>query len=393
MTQRAIVLGVCCSILSAVVGGCIGSPDEGVDSTGAALTSSTSHLIVPAYFSDTSDSWTTLESGPSALPLGSIVIANYDSGPGWSSALYQHLSTLHSHGVIVLGYVDFAPDYMNNTENNIWDWNYIMGGQLPSYYGPAVMDGIFFDVSARTNDDDIARFEWAEQQVYAKSWATAPSYALFNFGTPDAERNYVDCLSQTAAQATGNALRALFVTRETFEYPDSASGAVGYLYEDWSPTHPAFNWVDSYKPEHFAHIIHDATTDTPTTSTVLQDARSRNAAYVFVTDGKQSSDLIYAQLPSEPLWPDQVTGTNQASNDFGGVASETFTSSCPTPCADNEACWCAHPYCESGSALDSQCSPCVAAVCSGDSYCCATAWDSICLQEVARDCDSAHQCS
>jgi len=47
---------------------------------------------------------------------------------------------------------------------------------------------------------------------------------------------------------------------------------------------------------------------------------------------------------------------------------------------------CAHPVCSTGSALTASCSSCAAAVCSHDSYCCTTAWDSICVSEVPTYC-------
>ncbi len=55
---------------------------------------------------------------------------------------------------------------------------------------------------------------------------------------------------------------------------------------------------------------------------------------------------------------------------------------------------CAHPLCEAGAALTSGCDPNghVAAICAADPYCCSTAWDSLCVAEVAsvtgKACDS-----
>jgi hypothetical protein len=42
---------------------------------------------------------------------------------------------------------------------------------------------------------------------------------------------------------------------------------------------------------------------------------------------------------------------------------------------------CAHSECIEGSALISSCSPCAAAICSVDPYCCNTAWDSACVSQ------------
>jgi hypothetical protein len=47
---------------------------------------------------------------------------------------------------------------------------------------------------------------------------------------------------------------------------------------------------------------------------------------------------------------------------------------------------CAHAECSSGAALSNSCSPCAHQICTVDSYCCTTAWDNICVSEVASVC-------
>lgn len=48
---------------------------------------------------------------------------------------------------------------------------------------------------------------------------------------------------------------------------------------------------------------------------------------------------------------------------------------------------CEHDICENGASLDATCAdPCVALVCEGDPYCCATAWDESCLFDAALIC-------
>lgn len=48
---------------------------------------------------------------------------------------------------------------------------------------------------------------------------------------------------------------------------------------------------------------------------------------------------------------------------------------------------CAHPLCQQGAKLNAAvCDPCAAQICAVDSYCCTTAWDSICVGEVASIC-------
>jgi hypothetical protein len=47
---------------------------------------------------------------------------------------------------------------------------------------------------------------------------------------------------------------------------------------------------------------------------------------------------------------------------------------------------CAHDLCTSGVKLNASCDPCASMVCAHDSYCCTTAWNSICVGEVASVC-------
>jgi Stigma-specific protein, Stig1 len=49
---------------------------------------------------------------------------------------------------------------------------------------------------------------------------------------------------------------------------------------------------------------------------------------------------------------------------------------------------CSHDLCASGNKLSNSCDPdgCVAAICSVDSFCCTTSWDSICVGRVATSC-------
>ncbi|HEX6836656.1 MAG TPA: hypothetical protein VF334_08790 [Polyangia bacterium] len=47
---------------------------------------------------------------------------------------------------------------------------------------------------------------------------------------------------------------------------------------------------------------------------------------------------------------------------------------------------CAHDECTTGVKLTSSCSQCVSDVCSVDSYCCTTKWDSTCITDVKSIC-------
>jgi hypothetical protein len=56
---------------------------------------------------------------------------------------------------------------------------------------------------------------------------------------------------------------------------------------------------------------------------------------------------------------------------------------CGKSCSGNS---CAHAICTAGGNLANGCDPCVTQICTVDSYCCTTAWDSICVGEVASVC-------
>lgn len=54
---------------------------------------------------------------------------------------------------------------------------------------------------------------------------------------------------------------------------------------------------------------------------------------------------------------------------------------------------CAHDECTSGGALTSGCSACVTAVCSHDTYCCTTKWDTTCIStDVPKYCATTKTC-
>jgi hypothetical protein len=53
------------------------------------------------------------------------------------------------------------------------------------------------------------------------------------------------------------------------------------------------------------------------------------------------------------------------------------------------ACDCPHALCDQGDLLAATCSPCAAALCKADSYCCTSGWDGVCVAEVATVCGIA----
>jgi hypothetical protein len=57
-----------------------------------------------------------------------------------------------------------------------------------------------------------------------------------------------------------------------------------------------------------------------------------------------------------------------------------------TTCSGNGPSNCVHSECSSGDKLNASCSTCATAVCNADPYCCDTQWDSQCVNEVAQYC-------
>jgi hypothetical protein len=79
--------------------------------------------------------------------------------------------------------------------------------------------------------------------------------------------------------------------------------------------------------------------------------------------------------------PRRVIETNCAiTGDSCGIENGSVT------CIDNTDPVCPHDVCTTGSPLDESCGSCAAQICAVDSYCCNTAWDSICVGEVATVC-------
>jgi hypothetical protein len=71
-------------------------------------------------------------------------------------------------------------------------------------------------------------------------------------------------------------------------------------------------------------------------------------------------------------------GSSSSSGTGGGSSSSSGTG------GGNPAC---HDECVQGAALDASCNGCVQAICAQDSYCCNTAWDSVCIGHVNDLCN------
>jgi hypothetical protein len=67
-----------------------------------------------------------------------------------------------------------------------------------------------------------------------------------------------------------------------------------------------------------------------------------------------------------------------------GTCGSGQTCSAAGECTTSSTC--SHSTCASGSQLTSTCDSCASTVCAQDSYCCTTAWDSICVSEAGSLC-------
>lgn len=70
----------------------------------------------------------------------------------------------------------------------------------------------------------------------------------------------------------------------------------------------------------------------------------------------------------------------------GEVASICGLDCTAPPPPDAGPSTCAHPTCAAGGPLVSGCEPCAGTLCAQDPYCCTTAWDGTCVNEVASVC-------
>ncbi len=119
--------------------------------------------------------------------------------------------------------------------------------------------------------------------------------------------------------------------------------------------------------------------DTCTSGTALDGTCDACAASVCANDSYCCTNA----------WDSQCIGEVQTycNNDCGtttGSGSTTSTGSGTTTGGGNPAC---HDQCTQGAALDATCNSCVQMVCAQDSYCCNTAWDSVCIGHVNSLCN------
>ena len=99
-----------------------------------------------------------------------------------------------------------------------------------------------------------------------------------------------------------------------------------------------------------------------------------------IASGGSSTLTLSAGTATPGTYPVTVTGTS------GGVthsATVTWTISAGTTGG------CAHSICLTGGALAASCDPCATKICATDSFCCTSSWDSQCTGEVDSICNES----
>jgi hypothetical protein len=82
----------------------------------------------------------------------------------------------------------------------------------------------------------------------------------------------------------------------------------------------------------------------------------------------------------------KTCGSDGCGGSCGTCATGSTCSATGTCVSSGGGGSCSHPICSSGGHLTSGCDPCATKICAADSYCCSTAWDSICVGEVSSIC-------
>jgi hypothetical protein len=375
--------------------GCAGADDVDVESRTSALSSTFApYMTIPVYFGESSThdaQWAELSgnSGAGYLILNRGSGQNIGGGgPGasQSQALLDRIDQVRAAGWFILGYVDYR--YDRDTDDIVADIS-----NWDDWYG---VDGIFFDVAERTNTQyDITKSYFV--MVIAEQ--LTGYNIVFNWGGPPRE-HYVNCVTLGAPFGISTVRFGAWETSQT-----------KYLNDSLWPSRP---WINNYRADRFVHIIHDATSDGSTVSTVAAKAQARNASSVYMIDLNAncvtSADCnvagttcdasgkcvepggepanVYSSVPSSGLWSTEYATFNPANSmSFPGPANDpAMFADCPGETV------CSHDVCGQGKPLtvgcDSGWNDCVRTVCSGDAFCCnpQQSWDGQCVSEAQMWC-------
>ncbi len=171
----------------------------------------------------------------------------------------------------------------------------------------------------------------------------------------------------------------------------------------------AYEWNDRAKGFAFVDFTLHWVTETDPNLTVISGADSSNTTrMVAVIELDSANDDENAKIIGGEYIDDSRVGANRLrvapfvwiAQDMGsdwrhnpyvrGKAVKQLIALGTTPIAPVEEptlSTCAHDLCTDGDVLEADCDTCVADICAVDAYCCDTAWDYICIDEVQSVCD------
>jgi D-alanyl-D-alanine carboxypeptidase-like protein len=147
-----------------------------------------------------------------------------------------------------------------------------------------------------------------------------------------------------------------------------------------------FKWFGSADPVHFDYVGSGAKSYKGTDVKAFQRLWNRNNPKDIIAEDGAYGPNTEARLKKAPAQGFKL-GADCGPEDEGSGGASNSSASSSTSGGGAEAC--AHAICATGGVLASACDPCAKTVCDSDSYCCATAWDATCVQEVGTLCGAA----
>jgi len=155
-------------------------------------------------------------------------------------------------------------------------------------------------------------------------------------------------------------VKAPLVAVENFRMTGSAAAA-------WDPVPDASNY----------HVLVGASVNLPRLLTGVEDSCRRSIA-----SGPSTAGLLSTPPVGDFNWFLVVAeGVGPIAEASAGPRVVNSAGECGTSCN--------HSRCDIGPFLENACDPCVARVCEADSFCCSTSWDSLCRSEVRTVCNQA----
>ncbi len=268
------------------------------------------HVAVPAYIHTTDTaSWASLTGGASQL---GFIVANESTGPSNAvdTDLATDLSTAHTAGTKVLGYVDTG--YLGQAQGRLTT---LGDGDITSwivqaeqdidlwyqFYGSSI-DGIFLDDGLNACGPTVGSDEYIDAYTELNDYVHTyhpGSLTVLNPGitVPECYDNTADVLV-------------------TFE------GSAGE-YLNPQPDEATAQWQLDGDPNHFWHIIHSVA-DTTQLNEVIAASKTNNAGYVYATQDVLSNP--YDTAPTGTFWSSELAATAATATTVPAAPSRPYAS-------------------------------------------------------------------